>query len=214
MSHLWELTKWHSTALRCSSGHCCSHVRSDSMSTVIKIMHKLCVRNQRTEHLLCTLWHHSCLRALNTARVVNPSARIGLTKTNTQSLITIITHYTRRGQPPALSSSITSPLAYEAHRWSSSNVWISMWRKVEQVWYLKSISAGIMNMVISSARRQAGKQAGRQAAHADVTPRGAQSKWGVPGRYTAVSSGSRNNSTAPLYLQSITPLSAGGISGG
>lgn len=133
---------------------------SDSISTVIKIMHKLCVRNLRTEHLLCILWHHSCLGALNTLHVVNPSARIGLTKTNTQSLITIITHYTGRGQPPALSSSITSPLAYEAHRQSSSNVWISMWRKVEQVWYLKSISAGIMNMVISSARRQAGRQAG------------------------------------------------------
>ncbi len=163
MSHLWELNKWHSTAFQCSSGNCCSRVRNDSISRLIKIIHKLCVRNLRTEHLLCTLWHHSCLRALNTPRVVNPSARIGWTKTNTQSLITIITHYTGRGQPPALSSSITSPLAYEAHRWSSSNVWISMRRKVKQVWYLKSISAGIMNMVISSARRQAGRQAGKQA---------------------------------------------------
>lgn len=176
--------------------------------------------NLRTEHLLCRLWHHSCLGALNTLHVINPPVRIRLTKTNKQCLITIITHYMGRGQPPVLSTSITSPLAYEDHRWCSSIVWLRMWRKVEQVWYLKSISAGIMNMVISSARqqaasRQAGRHAGRQAVHADVTPRGACRKWGVPARYTAVSSGSRNNSTAPLYLQSITPLlSAGGISGG
>lgn len=116
MLHLWVWiqTTWHLTVLQCSSGNCYFHVRCDSVSRVIKITDKLCVCNLRTEHLLCTRWHHFCLRALNTPHVVNPLVKIRLTKTNTQSLITIITHYMGRGQPPVLSTSITSPLAWSS----------------------------------------------------------------------------------------------------
>lgn len=89
MLHLWQRipTTWHLTVFQCSSGNCCSHVHSNAVPTVIKII---------------------------TLHVINPLVRIRLTKTTTQSLITIITHYTGKGQPPVLSISVTSPLACEA----------------------------------------------------------------------------------------------------
>lgn len=150
--HLWEriLTTWH-----------CSSVALETIVHMITVTQYPEFLKSRTNYACTARGQNTCyvhrgiIRALNTLHVINPSVRIRLTKTNTQSLIAIITHYMGRGQPPVLSTSITSPLAYEAHRWSSSNVWLSMWRKVEQVWYLKSISTGIMNMVISSARQQA-----------------------------------------------------------
>lgn len=72
-----------------------------------------------------------------------------------------------------------------------------MWRRVEQVWYLKPISTGIMNMVMGSARQQEG------GACRCNSQRG-RCKWGVRACYTAVSFDSRKNCIAPVHLQSIT----------
>lgn len=73
-----------------------------------------------------------------------------------------------------------------------------MWRKLEQVWYLKLISTGIMNMVMELARQREG-DACRCNSH------GGHCKWGVHPCYAAVSSDSGKNGTARVHLQSITP---------
>lgn len=64
-------------------------------------------------------------------------------------------------------------------------------RKVEQVWYLKPISTGVMNMVMDSGRQREGGacRCNSQRGHC---------KWGVHACYTAVSSGSRKNGTSNL----------------
>lgn len=86
----------------------------------------------------------------------------------------MISHYTGKGQPPVLSISITSPL-----RRSSQVILLQCVDKYEE----KSGTGVVFKIDIrwhyeygNKLSKAAGRQAGRQAAHADVTPRGAQSK--------------------------------------